>query len=101
MCGVGKGFVLVVGVQREHFLIDIGDEQVFPAIGIDVSRVHAHAGARLAVLAEAHFSRQRDLLPFAFATIDEQKILHRIIGHEQVHEPVVIDVGSHYAESFA
>ena len=45
--------------------------------------------------------RQADLLPLAFAAIDEQEVLDRIVRHEQVHQAVVVDVGADHAERFA
>ena len=44
---VGEELVAVVPVEREHLLIDVGDEQVLPAVAVDVGGVDAHARARL------------------------------------------------------
>ena len=46
---VAEGLVLVVLVEREHLLIDVGDEQILLAVAVEVGGIDAHAGARLAV----------------------------------------------------
>ena len=98
---IRKRFVLVVGVEREHLLIDIGDKQVLPAVAVDVGGVHPHAGACLSVFAEAHLGGQRGLLPLALPAIHEQEILHRVVGDEQIHQAVIIDVRRHHAQPLA
>ena len=49
---------------------------------------------------------KRDLLPLPRAirsrtAIDEQKILHRVVGDKQIHAAVVVDVGRDHAQAFA
>ena len=97
---------LHVLVEREHFLIDVGDEEVLPAVAVEIGGIHAHAGAGAAVLAESHFGRQRDLFPLGLAfgirsAVHEEEVLHGVVGHEEVHAAVVIDVGGHHAQAFA
>ena len=99
--GVEEGFILVVGVEREHFVVDVADEQIFPAVGIDVRCVDAHARARLTVLAEADPGNRADLLPLVVPAIDEQEVFHGVVGNEQVHAPVIVNVGGHHAQAFA
>ena len=103
---VAEGLVLLVAVEREHLLIDVGDEEVLVAAAEDVGRIHAHAGARLAAVAEGDFGGQRDLLEFPSArcrraAIHVEEILHRVVGDEQVHPAVVIDVRGDHAEALA
>ena len=62
---VAEGLVLAVLVEREHLLIHVGDEEVLPAIAVEIGGIHAHAGAGAAILAESHFGRERDLFPLA------------------------------------
>ena len=42
---VGELRSLQIAVEAEHFLVDIGDEKVLPAIAIDIRGVDAHAAA--------------------------------------------------------
>ncbi len=103
---VGVGHVLerlvaAVLVEREHLLIDVGDEQVLPAVLVEVGGIDAHARPRLAVGREAHLGRQADLLPLAAAAVHEQEVLHRVVGDEQVELPVVVQVGGDDAEALA
>src|ERR1700730_8936739 len=67
LCNVGEGFILVIAIERKHLLVDVGDEEILPAIAVEVSRVDAHSGARLAVSAVGDLGTQRNLLPTIFA----------------------------------
>ena len=103
---VGRGDVreelaAVVLVKREHLLVDVGDEEILLAVAVEVGRVHAHAGPRRAVGAERDFRREADLFPFALAAVREQEVLHRVVRDEEVHQPVVVDIGSDDAEGLA
>ena len=40
---VGKGFVAIVVVQRKHFVVDVGNEEIDPAILVVVAGVNSHA----------------------------------------------------------
>src|ERR1035437_9911262 len=41
---VAKGLVLVVVIERVHLVIDVGLEQINPAVLIVVSRIDSHPG---------------------------------------------------------
>src|SRR5712692_5557665 len=88
---VNESLVLVVLVQGEFFLVHVGDEEILPAVVVVVRRINAHSRASLAVVAEGYFSGHADLLPSITAAIDKEKILHRVVGDEEVHTPVIID----------
>src|ERR1700740_1391306 len=57
-----KRQVVVVLVDGIHFLIDIGDEEVLPAVLVEIGGVYAHAGAFAAILAEGDTGLQADFL---------------------------------------
>ena len=46
--GVGEERARVAFVEREHLVVDVGDEHVLPAVAIEVRRVDAHARAQVA-----------------------------------------------------
>src|SRR5580658_2015754 len=98
--GIEKGFVLVVSVERKYLVVDIGYEEVLIAIAVDVGRIHTHAGTRPAAFAVGHFGHERNLLPLVVSPIHKKKVLHGIVGNEQIHSPIVVDVGGHYAQAF-
>src|SRR5260221_1923366 len=98
---VVKRFVVAILVDGVHFLIDIGYEQILPAVLIEVGSVHAHSGSRVALLAECDARRQADLLEFAVAAVAEEKILNRIVGDEEIHPAVIVDVGRDDTPCFA
>src|ERR1700675_2343527 len=82
-------------------MVDVGDEQVHPAVSVEVGRVQAHSRARPAFGAVSHPRRGPDLLEAPVAAIREQEVGHCIVGDEQIHATVVIDVGSNHAPSLA
>src|SRR5207244_13322254 len=93
--GVAEGFVLVVVIERIHFLIDIGDKEIGPAVLVVVGSVHAHTGARASVSAVAQTRDEAYLVEFSLL-VDEEKILDGVVGNEQIHPSVVVDVaGDH------
>ena len=98
---VGEELVAVVAVEREHLLVDVGHEQVLPAVLVEVGRIDAHPRARRAVGAEPHLGGQPDLFPLALAAVGEEEVLDGVVGDEQVDEAVVVDVGGHHAQRLA
>ena len=93
---VRERLVPVVAVERVHLLVHVGHEEVLPAVLVEIGGIHAHAGAGLAVGAEADLGGQPDLLPLAVAAVGEEEVLYGVVGHEEVHAPVVVDVGGHH-----
>src|SRR6185369_10581580 len=77
-----KSFVMVILVDGEHLSIDIGDEEVHPAVLVEIGGIHAHARTRASLGAVSHASLLGDLLEFACATIHKKEIRDSIIGHE-------------------
>ena len=98
---VGEELVAVVLVEREHLLIDVGDEQILLPVAVDVGSVDAHPRSGLTVGAESNLRGQRNLLPLALATVREQEVLDGVVGDEQIHQTVVVDVGGDYAKRLA
>ena len=43
---VGEDQLALVPIQTEELLIDIGDEQVLPTIGIVIGRINTHSRSR-------------------------------------------------------
>ena len=56
---------------------------------------------RPAVDAEPDFRDEPDFFPLALAAVREQEVLHRVVGDEQIHQSVAVDVGGDDAERFA
>src|SRR5215469_4581985 len=98
---IAKGFVFLVAVEREALLVDVGDEEVLVAAAEEIGGIDAHAGSGLAFLAEGNFGGERDLFELAVAAVGVEEILHRVVGDEEVHEAVVVDVGGDHAKAFA
>ncbi len=98
---VQEGEVFLVLVEAEEFLIDVGDEQVLPAVAVVVGGVNAHPRARRARVAEGHARGQADLLEPAAATVHEEEVGHRVVGDEEIEQPVVVHVGRDRGERLA
>src|SRR5260370_41972343 len=95
----------MVSVDREHLLVHIGDKQILPAAVVEVSRVDAHSRPRLSVLAEGYAGIEAAFVPLPRATrprpsIHIQEVLHGVIGDEQVHAAVIVDISGNDTEPF-
>src|SRR5262252_6472053 len=95
---VGKREVFLIGIKAEKFAIDIRDEQILPPVPIVINSVDTHAGTGFARVAISDPGGQADLLELSVAFVDEEKIGHRIVRHEQIHQPIVVDIRSDSAE---
>src|SRR5947207_14816977 len=62
---VVEPFVVVVSIYGLHLLVPIGNQQILPAILIEICRLHAPPGARPSLLAEAHTKWQADRRGFS------------------------------------
>ncbi len=82
-------------------MVDVGDEQVDPAVLVIVGGIHAHAGAGLAFGAVTDICLQADLLELAIAPVEEQEIRDRVVRHEKIHAAVIVDVAGDHAPCLA
>src|SRR5207248_3046955 len=97
---VRENQLLLVVIKTEKLTIDISHEKILPAIAIIVRRVHSHSRARFACVAVGHARRQSNLFKSSAALIDKKKVRHRVVGYKQIHEPIVVDIGSDCAKRF-
>src|SRR5215831_6503626 len=93
--------VVVVFVYGIHFMIHVRDEEVLPAILIEVRGIDAHPRARPPLLAEGHAGIQADVHEFSVFLVEKQEILDGVVGDEKVHPTVVVDVSCYNSPSFA
>src|SRR5215467_139898 len=96
---IGEDLVLIVVVERIHFLIDIGLKQIDPAILIVVGCVYSHSRPRLAECAHTYTGYHSDLFELSLASIGEEKIRNRIVRDIQIHAAIVVQVGGNDAPS--
>src|SRR5256884_2099151 len=92
---------MIVLVYGEHFAVEVRHEQAHPSIIIEIGGVHAHAGSRPAAVTVSNACSRGDLIEFSLATIDEEKIGHRVVAYPQVDQSVVVDVGRDHAPYLA
>src|SRR5712692_2738127 len=98
---IGECLVMIVAIEREHLLVDVGHEEVLPTIAIQVRGIDAHPRSSLPALAEPNARLKSDLFPLdaalaIFAPIYEKIVLDSIVADEKVHATIVIDVRGDY-----
>ena len=98
---IAKQFIPLILVEGEHLLVHVGHEQILPSVLIEVGGIDSHAGAGFPVGAEPHLREKTDLVPPVVSPVDEQEVLHRVVGDEEVHPAVVVDVGGDDAQRLA
>src|SRR5438552_4094516 len=94
-----KGLVMTVLIYGKHFAVDIGYEQVHPAVFIEVRRIHSHAGASAAVGAVSHACLSSNFFELSLSSIHKQKVGNCIVRHEKIQTAIIIYVGRHYSPS--
>src|ERR1700730_1442289 len=88
---------MIVFVNGEHFSVEVRHEEAHPSILIEIGRVYAHPRSRPAAIAVSNAGSRGDLIEFSLATIDEEKIGHRVVAYPEVDQSVVVDVGGNHA----
>src|ERR1041384_6367301 len=98
---VDKGQVLLIVIETEQFLIDIGNEQVLPAVVVVIGCIDSHSRARRARIAVRHTGQQTGLFKLSLPLIDEEKVRERVVRDEEIHQAIVVYVGRNGAKRFA
>ena len=83
----------IVGVEVRALAGELGDEQVFIAVVVEVAGVHPHAGFGLALVGQRGAGHQGVVTKGAVALVDPQQVLLAIVGDENIHPPVAVVVG--------
>src|SRR5258708_6790522 len=91
---------MIVAVDRIHFLVDVGDEQILPAVLIEIGGIDAHAGAFAPVLTVGHAGAETHLFKFSVVLVHEKEICDRVVGDEEIHPTVVVHVRGNHAPGF-
>src|SRR5258706_6624658 len=97
---VVEGFVVVVLVERIHFAINVGDEQVRPTVFVEICCIDSHSRSRAAFRTIGNSCLGSNFLEAASVAVHEEKVSDGVVGHKQIHTTVVIQVGSHRAPGF-
>ena len=85
-------------VEGRHFIGEVADGDAQLAVVGEAGGVDAHGAARVAVAVEGDARQGSDLLEVAVALVLENKVLDRIVGHDEVGEPVGVEIYGHHAE---
>src|SRR5256885_12061507 len=87
-----EGFVVPITINGIHLLIDVGNEQVLPAILIEVGGVDAHARSSAAILTESNTGGEANFFKLAVAAVSKEKILDCVVRNEKIHPAVIVDI---------
>ncbi len=99
--GVGvvrEGPVPGVAVERPALVGEVRDDDVGPAVVVVVGEVDPHAREGPPVLVEGGEGQQRHLLERGVAPVPVEELPDGVVGHEDVGEPVPVEVGQGHAQ---
>src|SRR5215469_16895993 len=90
---VGKQAAAIVVIEGIDFARQHGGDDIGLAVVVVVLKYRAHAGKPLAVGGEGHAGLKADLGKGPVAVVVKQKLLHAVVGNENVREAVAIVIG--------
>src|SRR5215472_8278431 len=96
-CDICECFISVVVIEREHFVIDVGDEQIDPAILVVITCVYSHTGARKAKRIVSDGGKCAYFFKAAFAPVGEKKVGYCVVADEEIYPAVIVDVRGNHA----
>lgn len=99
LTGIREGAIAVVLIQGVALVGEIRDDDVRPAIIVEVREV-AHAGEGSTISVNGDAGGEADFLKCAVALIVKEKFEHGIIGDEKVDMTVAIVIGDGDAQPF-
>src|SRR6185369_17377844 len=70
------------------------------AIAVEVSSVDAHTRARPTRFAVCDTRCKPDLLKLPTTFVEKEKVRHRVVRDEEIHQPVVVYIGGDSAKRF-
>src|ERR1700758_1071755 len=91
---------MIIPIKRVLLVVNVRDEQIDPAVLLEIHRVHAHAGTGPASFGEGYSRNRADLFELSVATIHKKKVRHRVVGHKDVHVPVIVQIRGHRSPGF-
>src|SRR5207244_4777244 len=83
-----KCAIAIVAKEHVAFIGKVSDNDVGKTIVIVIAEVHAHAGEGLSVFVVSHSGKQARLAKRTVSVVVIKKALHRIVGHEDIRNPV-------------
>src|SRR4029450_6185062 len=90
-----------IAIDRKLLPVEIANEKIRASVVIVIGRVHSHSRPCGAVRVVGDLCRNPDFVEAALSTVPEQKVRHRIVGHEEVEPAIKIDIGSDCAEGLS
>ena len=91
--------VAEVAVERVAIVGEGGQHQVHPPVAVGIAGIDAHAGLRARLAIDRDAGDQPDAVELPVTAVAIQEVGVRVVGHEQVHGAIVVDVGGDDAEA--
>ena len=98
---VEEGAPAQVPEEGVVFLLEVGDEQLRPAVAIEVLGVHPHPGRCPAADIPAGARVLRGVAEVAVTSVEEEEVRVLIVGDVDVNPAIAVQVGRHDAEAMA
>ena len=95
---VGEQAVAEVPEEGRRLAVEVGHDQVEPAVAVEVAAGHPHPRLVAAFGVGRHARDQPDLLEPEAAEVAEQEVRRAVVGHEEVDPAVVVEVGGEHPE---
>ena len=90
-----------VAEQRKGLVVERHEGDIREAIVIDIPEVHPHSRNELTVFGQRHAGIERHLLKLAAALVMEERIVHLVVGDEDIHEAIQIVIRDSHAHALA
>ncbi len=88
-------------VERCHFIGKITDCNHLVLLIIQIGQIQPHSTSGFASVVKSQPTGHADLFERSVTTVVEQEVLHGIVGHHQIQEPVLIQIGREHAKRLA
>src|SRR5713226_1149650 len=98
---IGERAIAIIVVEAVDFAGQLGNDDVGLAVVVVILKDSAHAGKWLAVGGERGAGFESALGERSVAVVVEEKLLHAVVGDEDVREAVVVVVGEGHGQGAA
>ncbi len=99
--GVLEQAVAQVAIDRVPVVGERREDDVQAAVAVDVAGIGAHAGLGTGLAVDRDAGQQADALEVPASQVAVQEVRRGVVGHEQVHLRVVVEVGRDDGEAVA
>ena len=95
---VDEGPGAVVHVEVVTLAGEVGHDEILVAVIVDVARIDAHPGLRLAEWSECRAGQEPAVLERPVVPVDPELVLFAIVGDVEIDPAVTVEVGGRHAQ---